>query len=190
MSFLRRRIARGPRDSTPPDSSDTSTESSPARPPHPDELEHPDRLPEHLRVVSLKKLEKLRKNSFKSPNAKGTKRRNAWVFGLGGLFGVAVAAFFAQSNEMLDLPALPELHLESILEALPAGFMQDARSFQVCGFLARPLRNRCVVGALAFCRSFTCREHGAGSDAFGRPSQAKRFADWQHSGIDREAYLI
>lgn len=108
MSFLRRRF--GGNDSS-------STEVS--RDPTPD----PDR-PANLRVVTAEKLQTLKKG-------KNGKKKNFWIFGLGGLFGVLAAAFFAGSNDMIDLSSLEGMNLDSILEALPAGFLKDAQQLQV-----------------------------------------------------------
>ena len=50
---------------------------------------------------------------------------------MGGLFGIAVAAFFAGSNDMLDLSALDNLNMAAILEVLPEGLIRDAQQLQV-----------------------------------------------------------
>lgn len=113
MSTLRRRIF-GVSSDTPP-SSGTSTPSGDKN--------------EDLAVVPSKHLEKL---AEKARRPKGTKRRNAWIFGLGGVFGIVVAAFFAGNQEMLHLNALTDLNLDSILDVLPAGLIQDAKDLQVC----------------------------------------------------------
>lgn len=119
MSFLRRRF--GGNDSS-------STE--PSRDPTPD----PDR---NLRVVTAEKLHTLKKKGTPS------KRKNLWIFGLGGVFGLLVAAFFAGSNDMLDLSGLEGMNLDSILDALPSGFMKDAQQLQV----GDPLMSREIMGA-------------------------------------------
>lgn len=62
---------------------------------------------------------------------KGSKRQKAWIFGLGGIFGLVVAAMFANQNQMLDLAAFQDLNLESIIDVLPAGILRDAKDFQV-----------------------------------------------------------
>jgi phospholipid:diacylglycerol acyltransferase len=62
---------------------------------------------------------------------KGQKRQKAWIFGLGGIFGLVIAALFANQNQMLDLAALQDINLESIIDILPAGILSDARNFQV-----------------------------------------------------------
>lgn len=104
MNELRRRII-----------GDSSTE--PSREGTPDKKED-------LRVVPEKKLTHLKKHKA------GGKRRTAWIFTLGGIFGIAVAAFFVGNNEILDIAALGDLNLDSLLEVLPAGLVNDAKEFQ------------------------------------------------------------
>lgn len=105
MSSLRRRIL-----------GDSSSE--PSREASPD--------PRSNTVVQLpaRQFEKLTKT-------KSSKRRNAWIFGLGGLFGIAVAAFFAGNQDMIDLASLTDVGLDSIMEVLPAGLVKDAQDLQV-----------------------------------------------------------
>lgn len=105
MSFLRRRLA-----------GDSSSDES--REPSPDQEKKDD-----LHVVTAKELHTLK--------SRGTKRRNLWIFGLGGIFGIAVAAFFAGSNDLIDLSSLADVNMESILDALPAGLVRDAQELQV-----------------------------------------------------------
>jgi phospholipid:diacylglycerol acyltransferase len=105
MNFLRRRFggAKPEDDALPP----------------PD----PDR-PANLRVITAEKLHTL-KTKGKS------KRRNVWVFSLGGLFGLVLAGFFASSNEMIDLKSLESMNLDSVWDALPASFVRSAQQLQV-----------------------------------------------------------
>jgi len=56
-----------------------------------------------------------------------TKRRNTFIFFLGGLFGLVVAGFFAERNDLFDLPELRDLSMDSLMDVLPAGFVKDAR---------------------------------------------------------------
>ncbi|OCK76562.1 phospholipid:diacylglycerol acyltransferas-like protein [Lepidopterella palustris CBS 459.81] len=105
MNFLRRRFA-----------GDSSTEVSREVTPEPDKKDA-------SRVITAKKLHSVHKS-------RNIKRRNIWIFGLGGLFGVAVAAFFAGSNDMIDLSLLADMNLDSILDALPAGLVRDAQEIQ------------------------------------------------------------
>lgn len=93
--------------------------------------------------VPAEKLEKINK-TLKKPKG-SSKRSFAWIFGLGGLFGVFVAAFFAKENDMIDMAWLESMNLDSVMDVLPAGLMQDARAFQVgryC-FFSRQLRLTC-----------------------------------------------
>lgn len=114
MSFLRRRFGGAAGNDTP--SPDRSREPSPA----------PDgKRPANLRVITAEQLQTLKKKG------KHAKRRNAWVFGLGGVFGLIVAGFFATSNDMIDLKSLQDMNLESIMEALPANFVSSAQQMQV-----------------------------------------------------------
>ena len=113
MSFLRRRFGGEKLD-------DSSTE--PSREPTPDH----DR-PSNLRVITAEKLHTLKQGSKR----KNGKKKNFWIFALGGLAGVFAAAFFAGSNDMIDLSSLEGVNLDSILDALPQGFLRDAQQLQV-----------------------------------------------------------
>lgn len=73
----------------------------------------------------LNKLKQFRKN------VKGNKRRTAWIFGLGGLFGLLLAAFFANQNDLLDLAALGDIDFQGLMDVLPATFLREAKQFQV-----------------------------------------------------------
>jgi phospholipid:diacylglycerol acyltransferase len=112
MSFLRRRIFGGTNNNT-----DSPTEQS--REPSPTSVQT---RPSNLRVITAEQLHTLKKKG---------KKKNAWVFGLGGLFGLVVAGFFASSNEMIDLKSLENVNLDSILDALPASFVSSAQQLQV-----------------------------------------------------------
>ncbi|KAF2402270.1 Phospholipid:diacylglycerol acyltransferase [Trichodelitschia bisporula] len=52
------------------------------------------------------------------------------MFICGGLFGICVAAFFVGNSDLLDLTALADMNLESILDVLPAGMIREAKEFQ------------------------------------------------------------
>jgi phospholipid:diacylglycerol acyltransferase len=112
MNFVRRRFS-----GTKPD--DDVTEASPERSPETD-----SNRPSNLRVITAEKLHTL-KTKGKS------KRKNAWIFGLGGVFGLVVAGFFASSNEMIDLKGLENMNLDSVWDALPASFVRSAQQLQV-----------------------------------------------------------
>jgi len=80
--------------------------------------------PDDYRVVPAQQYKSLTKK-------KGSKRRNFWIFGLGGLFGIVLAGFFASGNDMMDLAMLRDMNLDSILDVLPAGLIKDAQDLQV-----------------------------------------------------------
>lgn len=123
MSSLRRRIfGTSNTASDPPSSEEPSREGTPGS--------------DELHVVPSKHLYDL---AQKAKSSKGTKRRNAWIFVLGGLFGIAVAAFFAGNQDMLDLRALADVNLDSILDVLPAGLIKDAQALQVCGIFLQAI---------------------------------------------------
>jgi len=84
---------------------------------------------EHV-TLPLRQLKHIN-NQLKSNKTKGNKRRNAWIFGLGGLFGILVAGYFAGNNDIIDLPYLKDMNLESLLDVLPAGLIRDANELQV-----------------------------------------------------------
>lgn len=124
MSQLRRRIfGVGGGD----DSSESSREQSPAPAPE-------NAGGEAYRIIPKETLEKLKKGGPK----KGSKRRHAWVFVLGGLFGLFIAGFFASSSGGLDklvtMAGLEDMNLDSILDVLPAGLIREVRDLQVCKY--------------------------------------------------------
>ncbi|PHH62001.1 hypothetical protein CDD82_2063 [Ophiocordyceps australis] len=59
------------------------------------------------------------------PGARMRKRRNTFIFLLGGLCGLIVAGFFAKTSDLIDLPELSDLTVESLLDVLPAGLVRD-----------------------------------------------------------------
>lgn len=113
MNFLRRRNV-GDSSNTPDHKAD-ATVSEPEAPETDGEFH----------ILADKKLKTL----VKSP--KGGKRRTAWIFALGGIFGLAVAAFFVGSNDYLDLTMFQDLNMDSIFDVLPAGMLREAKDFQV-----------------------------------------------------------
>jgi len=108
MSELRRRIGRVFRETPSPTFSREGT---------------PDPT-EEVRVVPVSKLKAL-------TGKKRSKRLNWSIFGLGGLFGLFLAAFFAQQKEVIHLEGLLDLNLESLLDVIPQGIIQDARDLTV-----------------------------------------------------------
>lgn len=87
-----------------------------------------------FRVIHKDRLALLRRDSIKQ---KGRKRRNAWIFGLGGLFGLFMAGFFASRDGALDnlveLAGLQDMNLDNLYDVLPRGLIKDVQSMQVRG---------------------------------------------------------
>ena len=103
MSFLRRRFLGTP---TPEPSRETT----------------PDKA-EEVQVVSKKKLEEL-----KSLKKVKYRKRTTWiVFVLGGLIGVALAAVFANQQDVISLEGLMDLNLESLIDVIPSAIIRDAK---------------------------------------------------------------
>ena len=80
---------------------------------------------EESRLVPVSKLHSLSRKSSTS------KRRNGLIFGLGGLFGLVVAAFFAQQQEVVNLNGLLDLNLDSLLDVIPVGVLNEAKDITV-----------------------------------------------------------
>lgn len=104
MSTLRRRILG---DS----SSEPSREPSPAK-------------GEPVTLIAASQLEKLK--------SKKGKRKQWIIFGLGGLFGLVVAAFFANQHDVINLEGLVDFNLDSLIDVIPAGIVKDAKDITVC----------------------------------------------------------
>lgn len=109
MSSLRRRILRPSGDST-PDSIEVSRDPSPAK-------------GEPVTLIPDSQLKRLK--------SKKSKRRQGLIFGLGGLFGLVVAAFFANQHDVINLEGVVDLNLESLLDVIPAGIIRDAKDITV-----------------------------------------------------------
>jgi len=62
---------------------------------------------------------------------KNRKRRNGFIFFLGGLFGIVAAGFFAQNSDLIEFPEFGDLRMDSIIDVLPAGFVREARDLAV-----------------------------------------------------------
>jgi len=108
MNSLRRRIVG---DSSNEPSAEPSREGTPDK-------------KEEYRAIPEKKLVHLKKQKSSS------KRRSAWIFTLGGLFGIALAAFFVGNSDMIDIATLSDLNLDSLFEVLPSGLVNDAKELQ------------------------------------------------------------
>lgn len=63
-----------------------------------------------------------------------SKRRNGFIFMLGGIFGIFVALFFANQQEVISLDSLMDLNLDSWIEAIPQGIVSDVKEFSVRDF--------------------------------------------------------
>ena len=128
MSDLRRRVfgVGASPDSTP---SASPREQSPA-PGH----QVQDGRGEIYHIVPDHKIDKLKKE-MKAVRRKGSKRRNVWMFILGGAFGLLLAGFFASRNGNFDtwieMAGMKDMNLESFLDVLPAGIIRDVQDLQV-----------------------------------------------------------
>lgn len=60
-----------------------------------------------------------------------SKRRNGLIFALGGIFGIFVALFFANQQEVISLDSLMDLNLDTLIDAIPQGIVKDALEFSV-----------------------------------------------------------
>lgn len=60
-----------------------------------------------------------------------SKRRNGLIFALGGVFGIFVALFFANQQEVISLDSLMDLNLDALIDAIPQGIVKDAREISV-----------------------------------------------------------
>ncbi|KAI4161019.1 MAG: hypothetical protein LQ342_005182 [Letrouitia transgressa] len=100
---LRRRFG----DGTPPDISTNPT------------LDSLSRNGEPIELVPASQLQKL--------SQKKNKKRQWLVFGLGGLFGLTIAAFFAQRHDVINFDGLVDVNFDSLLDVIPAGIVKDVR---------------------------------------------------------------
>ena len=64
-----------------------------------------------------------------------SKRRNGLIFALGGLFGIFIALFFANQQEVISLDSLMDLNLDALIDVIPQGIVKDAREFSVWYFI-------------------------------------------------------
>lgn len=66
-----------------------------------------------------------------------SKRRNGLIFVLGGLFGIFIALFFANQQEVISLDSLMDLNLDTLIDVIPQGIVKDAREFSVRSLFCR-----------------------------------------------------
>lgn len=71
------------------------------------------------------------KTHLKELKGKRGKRWQLSIFGLGGLFGILVAAFFANQHDVINLEGLVDFNMESLLDVIPAGIVKDAKDITV-----------------------------------------------------------
>ena len=109
-SFLRRRIV----------SDDDSKQNDSDKPESPETAEE-------VRLAPVSKI--MTASHLKQRNKK---RTTGFIFFLGGLFGLLLAGFFAGKNDLIELPQIGEFSMDNLIEALPAGFIKDARDLSVC----------------------------------------------------------
>lgn len=77
---------------------------------------------------------------LKKLKRKKSKRRQGLIFGLGGLFGLVIAAFFANRHDVIKLEGLVDFNLEALLDVIPAGIVNDAKDITVCLAMSNPLK--------------------------------------------------
>lgn len=124
-STLRRRVLGGGGDGDADADANNSTPTTPSESPTPsvrDDDDSPARPGEKVKVVHHRH----------QTLSKTRKRRNTFIFLLGSLFGILLAGFLANNNELISLPEIGDLSMDSILDVLPAGLAKDMREFVVC----------------------------------------------------------
>jgi phospholipid:diacylglycerol acyltransferase len=90
---------------------------------------------EEDRLVPVSKLKKL-------TTAKRSKRKSWLIFSLGGLFGLVMAVFFANQQEVIKLEGLLDVNLDSLMDVIPAGIVKDAKDLSV---RTSVYNDRCVL---------------------------------------------
>ncbi|KAI1248097.1 hypothetical protein MGN70_010346 [Eutypa lata] len=121
-STLRRRVLGGGGDGDADADANNSTPTTPSESPTPsvrDDDDSPARPGEKVKVVHHRH----------QTLSKTRKRRNTFIFLLGSLFGILLAGFLANNNELISLPEIGDLSMDSILDVLPAGLAKDMREF-------------------------------------------------------------
>lgn len=91
---------------------DSASSTEPSREPSPAKGEP-------VTLVSKSHLQKLK--------GKRSKRWQLSIFGLGGIFGLVVAAFFANQHDVINLEGLVDFNMEALLDVIPAGIVNDAK---------------------------------------------------------------
>ena len=125
MADLRHRIvgAGGSSGNTP----SASRDHSPAP-------EHQAREGGAYKIVPQHQIEKLR-DEVKRVRRRGTKSSNAWMFALGGAFGILMAAFllitYGNLEKVVEMAGMKDMNLDSFMDVLPAGIIRDVQDLQV-----------------------------------------------------------
>ena len=86
---------------------------------------------EPSREVTPEKDESSTSKKAQKARPRKRKRRYGIIFGLGGIFGLLVAAFFASNNNAIRFEGLLDLNLDSILDVVPNSVVRDAREITV-----------------------------------------------------------
>lgn len=122
-----------------------------------------------------------------------SKRRNGFIFVLGGLFGIFIALFFANQQEVISFESLMDLNLDSLIDAIPQGIISDAKQFMVW-LLVLSYPSSCAVLTNRYLtatgprhchlRFLLCR---TSPTVTGRHGQApRRYDSWSHLYRTRE----
>lgn len=78
----------------------------------------------------------------KLTTAKRSKRKSWLIFSLGGLFGLIMAVFFANQQEVIKLEGLLDVNLDSLMDVIPAGIVKHAKDLSV---RTSVYNDRCVL---------------------------------------------
>lgn len=62
---------------------------------------------------------------------KPSKRRFGFIFVLGGLFGICIALFFANKQDVIRLDSWMDINIDSLMDVIPQGILKDAKEFSV-----------------------------------------------------------
>lgn len=89
-----------------------------------------------------------------------SKRRNGLIFALGGIFGIFVALFFANQQDVISLESLMDLNLDALIDVIPQGIVRDVREFTVCCNLdtSQLFFLHAYLLALALCSNMSVRQ--------------------------------
>lgn len=85
---------------------------------------------EEVRLAPISKI--ISDDTEEKVSKKHKKRRNGFVFTLGGLCGLVLAGMVANKSDLIELPEMRDFSLDSLVDVLPAGFMREARELSVC----------------------------------------------------------